>query len=181
MSDRMIPRQDLSPFDNNDLFDRGGCLTAAGLQALQDDRLDDLGRLEAAEHLTFCDRCLARYTALLERIQLAAPMRDLIPQVQALMRLRRFRVLTNRYVSTAAAIALAFMLWRFGAFGSVAVPQASPADLSAEPRATVSEMLGGALSDLSDGMNGLLTTLQSTVRSGWAQLADRDGATPGDR
>ena len=27
-------------------------------------------------------------------------MRDLIPQVQALMRLRSFRIMTNRYVST---------------------------------------------------------------------------------
>ena len=80
----------LPMFDNEQLFDSIGCLTTDGLQALQADRLDDLGRLEAAEHLTFCDRCLARYTALLDSIRLSAPMRDLIPQVQALMRLRRF-------------------------------------------------------------------------------------------
>ena len=53
-------------FDNNNLFDTAGCLTKSGLEALRDDRLDDLGRLEAAEHLTFCDRCLARYTARIE-------------------------------------------------------------------------------------------------------------------
>ncbi len=29
-------------------------------------RLDELGSLETAEHLTFCDYCLARYTALIE-------------------------------------------------------------------------------------------------------------------
>ena len=171
MSDTMIPRENLLPFDNEDLFDRGGCLTAAGLQALQDDQLDDLGRLEAAEHLTFCDRCLARYTALLERIQLSAPMRDLIPQVQALMRLRRFRVLTNRYVSTAAAIALAFMLWRFGAFGPTAA-QTRMTRLPEEPRTSISRMLGDTLTDLSNGMNSLLGSLQATVRSGWEQLGD---------
>ena len=38
MSDTMIPRENLLPFDNEDLFDRGGCLTAAGLQGLQDGR-----------------------------------------------------------------------------------------------------------------------------------------------
>ena len=53
-------------FDNELLFDAEGHLTDGGLRALQDDRLDDLGRLEAAEHLTFCDYCLARYTALIE-------------------------------------------------------------------------------------------------------------------
>ena len=40
MSDTMIPRENLLPFDNEDLFDRGGCLTAAGLQGLQDDQLE---------------------------------------------------------------------------------------------------------------------------------------------
>ncbi len=39
---------------------------------------------------------------------LQQPMRDLIPQVQSLMRLRSFRIMTNRYVSAAAAVALGF-------------------------------------------------------------------------
>ena len=85
-------------FDNELLFDAEGHLTDGGLRALQDDRLDDLGRLEAAEHLTFCDYCLARYTALIEAAPqaLRQPMRDLIPQVQNLMRLRSFRIIRFR-------------------------------------------------------------------------------------
>ena len=35
----------LPMFDNEQLFDSIGCLTTDGLQALQADRLDDLGRL----------------------------------------------------------------------------------------------------------------------------------------
>ena len=38
------------------------------------------------------------------------PMRDLIPQVQSLMRLRSFRIMTNRYVSAAAAVVLGLSL-----------------------------------------------------------------------
>ena len=49
-----------------ELFDpMTGCLTDEGLQALTAGGLDELARLEAAEHLAFCDRCLDRYTALL--------------------------------------------------------------------------------------------------------------------
>ena len=171
MSEQLTPRPAMDLFDNEALFDQAGCLTAGGLRALQDDRLDDLGRLEAAEHLTFCDRCLARYTALLESIRLSAPMRDLIPQVQALMHLRRFRVLTNRYVSTAAAIALAFTLWRFGAFGGFAAP-ARRAVPDMPQRPGFSELLGDALNTMSSGLNDLLGSLQATIQSGWAQMAD---------
>lgn len=160
-------------FDNNNLFDTAGCLTQSGLEALRDDRLDDLGRLEDAEHLTFCDRCLARYTALLESIQLSAPMRDLIPQVQALMRLRTFRVMTNRYVSAAAAIALALALWRFGMFGGVPGTAPRPQE---EPRqkASISRMLSDTLNGASQGLQNVLGSIQDTALSGWAQLSDHN-------
>lgn len=171
--------ESMAPYlDNDQLFDAAGCLSDTGLEALRDDRLDDLGRLEAAEHLTFCDRCLRRYTELLERIQLSAPMRDLIPQVQALMRLRSFRILTNRYVSVAAAIALALALWRFGAFSA---PSAARPEQTADPRPSFSQMLSGALGAASDGLNDLLDSMQSAALSGWAQMADhnqnKDGPT----
>ena len=53
-------------FDNNKLFDAEGHLTDEGLYALKDGTLDDLGALEAAEHLSFCDYCLLRYTAMID-------------------------------------------------------------------------------------------------------------------
>ena len=86
-------------FDNEKLFDAEGHLTDEGLYALKDGTLDDLGALEAAEHLTFCDYCLLRYTKMIDNAPecLQQPMRDLIPQVQNLMRLRSFRILTNRF------------------------------------------------------------------------------------
>ena len=46
-----------------ELFDKNGCLTDEGLQALQAGGLDELGRLETAEHLSYCDKCMDRYTA----------------------------------------------------------------------------------------------------------------------
>ena len=88
MEQAMFPQnENNTPFDNEALFDAEGHLTDEGLHALQEGRLDELGSLETAEHLTFCDYCLARYTALIESApeKLKQPMRDLIPQVQAAM------------------------------------------------------------------------------------------------
>ena len=137
MEQAMFPQnENNTPFDNEALFDAEGHLTDEGLHALQESRLDELGSLEAAEHLTFCDYCLARYTALIESApeKLKQPMRDLIPQVQALMRLRSFRIMTNRYVSAAAAVVLGFVLW--GAIGRLGVPDVAALvpQLPAAPR-----------------------------------------------
>ena len=56
-----------------ELLDKNGCLTDEGLQALQAGGLDELGRLETAEHLSYCDKCMDRYTALLTADALEMP------------------------------------------------------------------------------------------------------------
>ena len=55
-----------------ELFREDGCLSDEGLHALTAGQLDELGRLEAAEHLAYCDKCTDRYTALLTADALAA-------------------------------------------------------------------------------------------------------------
>lgn len=100
-----------------ELFDRtSGCLTDEGLQALADGQLDELSRLEAAEHLAFCDACLDRYTALLASPMIVQPPQDLQKPVWQRIRSQMFRVLTNRYATAAAAVAIAFCLWGSGLF-----------------------------------------------------------------
>ena len=54
-----------------ELFREDGCLSDEGLHALTAGQLDELGRLEAAEHLAYCDKCTDRYTALLTADALA--------------------------------------------------------------------------------------------------------------
>ena len=174
-------------FDNEYLFDSEGHLTDDGLNALQNDRLDELGRLEAAEHLTFCDYCLARYTALIESApeKLRQPMRDLIPQVQNLMRLRSFRIMTNRYVSVAAAVLIAFGIWQFGI---LSLPEsAAKRDPLAEPtRPSISASIGGALDKCSGGLSKMFDGLRLSVTGGLDQLSDlrtnppKTGGTPAE-
>lgn len=100
-----------------ELFDQiSGCLTDEGLQALADGQLNELSRLEAAEHLAFCDACLDRYTALLAGPVIVQPPQDLQKPVWQRIRSQMFRVLTNRYATAAAAVAIAFCLWGSGLF-----------------------------------------------------------------
>ena len=79
-----------------ELFDAKGCLSEEGLQALVGGQLDETQRLEAAEHLAYCDRCMDRYTALLTDDVLEQPPRS-----------------ARGAVATVAAV-LALTLWRAG-------------------------------------------------------------------
>ena len=118
-----------------ELFHENGHLTSEGLKALTEGRLDELARLEAAEHLSFCDECLVRYTALLEDAPLAAPKAPLAPGVWQRIRRRTWRIVTSRYATAAAAAAFALIIWGTGVFQNMGtLREARPAQ-PPEPRA----------------------------------------------
>ena len=171
-------------FDNEKLFTPDGHLTEDGLYALKDGTLDDLGALEAAEHLSFCDLCLLRYTALIDAAPacLQEPMRDLIPQVQNLMRLRRFRIMTNRYVSAAAAVVLAFVLWGFASMGN-AQRMASQTVQPQQPRVSLGQWWDQTVSGFYEGLDDTFSNFTLAAENGLAQLQnheDSGSAAKGD-
>ena len=88
-----------------ELFNKEGHLTDEGLRAVVDGTLDEMGRLEASEHLSFCDSCLVRYTELLADDTLLVPEMPLTPTVLARVRRRAVRVFFNRYTRVAAVAA----------------------------------------------------------------------------
>ena len=51
-----------------ELFREDGCMTDAGFRAMMDGQLDELGRLEAAEHLSYCDQCKIGRASCRERV-----------------------------------------------------------------------------------------------------------------
>lgn len=147
-------------FDNEKLFDAEGHLTDAGLYALKDGTLDDLGRAggrRASELLRLLPAAL--HGADRGRAEaMKQPMRDLIPQVQSLMRLRSFRIMTNRYVSAAAAVVLGFVLW--GAVSTFGLPDVSA--LTAQQPTTPHERFG---TKFSTAVNGFYKSLDDTFKS----------------
>lgn len=114
-----------------ELFQTDGHLTDAGLRAIIDggpdelQSLDTLARLEASEHLAFCDDCLLRYTALLEDDTLLAPEAPMKEPVMRRIRQRGRRILFSRYATVAAAAVLAVAMWMVG---TVILPGARQAE-----------------------------------------------------
>lgn len=108
-----------------ELFRDDGCLTDEGLRALLDGKLDELGRLEAAEHLSFCDRCLDRYTALLTGSALVQPARDLSRPVNRTILIRLMQNVYGRIAVAGVAAVLALTLWRGGSLRLILARNAS--------------------------------------------------------
>ena len=103
-----------------ELFRPDGHLTDEGLRARVGGELDELGRLEAAEHLSFCDACLVRYTALLEGDVLQEPPTDQTLPVMRRLRRRAAQALMSRYTAAAAAVLITGTLWYTGIFAGIA-------------------------------------------------------------
>ena len=97
-----------------ELFDKNGCLTDEGLQALQAGRLDELGRLETAEHLAYCGKCMNRYTALLTADALETPPHSAHKAVMAAVWVRLMQNTWGRAAVAGVAAVLAFTMWRSG-------------------------------------------------------------------
>lgn len=140
------------------LFREDGHLSDAGLAALRDGGLDELARLEAAEHLSFCDGCLDRYLALAEPAQISPP-EDLTLPVMRRIRQRAARLLMNRYAVVAAAVLLAFGLWGAGIFGRIARPPEWPDQPPAQDRWEISDSLNRMFGAFGTAADQLLDAL----------------------
>ena len=92
-------------------FRNDGCLSDEGLHALIDGQLDELGRLEAAEHLAYCDKCTDRYTALLTADALSDPPRSVRRTVMGTIWVRLMQSTCGRaaVAGVAAVLALTFV------------------------------------------------------------------------
>lgn len=133
-----------------ELFRDDGCMTDEGLQALLDGTLDELGRLEAAEHLSYCDRCLNRYTALLTGDVVKQPPRDLSRPVGRTILIRLMQNVYGRMAVAGVAAVLALTMWRSGSLQNVlghntpsletyTPEQIAPADEQLPPRSSYTE------------------------------------------
>ena len=93
------------------MFDQNGHLRDQAIAALvSGEELDALTRLELAEHLSYCDFCLQRYTDALAGNLLLTPEVSCRHTIWRKIRERTVRTLTSRYATAAAAMALALTL-----------------------------------------------------------------------
>ena len=156
-----------------ELFYENGCLTDEALRAVIDGTLDETARLEGCEHLSFCDACLLRYTALLEDGALLTPEKPVAPGVMQRIREKTLRVLVNRYTRAAAVAVLALALWSTGVFSSL-VPklpdpqQGAPAPIEAPVEAPIEAPISAGAR-----VNGFFRSAGDSISAVLYGLADR--------
>lgn len=132
-----------------ELFHKNGHLTDDALDALlRGDVLPELSRLEISEHLSYCDDCLSRYTALLADETLLTPAVSCQKSLWQRIRLRTLRIVTSRYATAAAGIALMVaVLWGSAGFSRIAIPELPEAlPTLSQQLQNWPEQLGGSLS-----------------------------------
>ena len=139
--------------------DETGCLTDGALAGLMEGSLDELQRLEVSEHLSYCDACVERYTALLtDGVLLEAP--ELMKQsVLAALRRRAAKVFVNRYFHMAVAASLTLVLWGSGVFNSFGEVRLVRPPEARNPEASISWRLNSFASDVSDGVTDFMDQL----------------------
>lgn len=98
------------------LFDANGHLTQGTLEVLSAGQLDDAYGYEAAEHLSYCDGCLSRYTTLLCDGALLDPPVPAAPAVMSRIHKQSRIVFLHQYGYMAVAATLTFLLWTGGFF-----------------------------------------------------------------
>lgn len=114
-----------------DLFDQEGHLTDDAFRLLLDGGLDDMGSLEVAEHLSFCDQCVQRYTQLLcgEETLLSPPV-PMQQQVVENIHRRQQNLFLRKLGSLAVAASFALVFWVGGVFTFHNLPSTGPAGSS---------------------------------------------------
>ena len=139
--------------------DETSCLTDGALEGLMEGSLDELQRLEVSEHLSYCDACVERYTALLaDGVLLEAP--ELMKQsVLAALRRKAAKVFVNRYFHMAVAASLTLVLWGSGVFNSFGEVRLVRPPEERNPEASISWRLNSFASDVSDGVTDFMDQL----------------------
>ena len=141
-------------------FTKSGHLTNFALRQLISGQLDELGRLEAAEHLAYCDACLDRYTRLLTDDRLMEVPEFTQERILARIRRRARGLWMNRYFSATLAACIAMVLWVTGVFNSLAMPSEQPRlqDLSGATQ-SFSQMARELTGDITQSISDFLDSI----------------------
>lgn len=122
-----------------------------------------LTRLEAAEHLAYCDHCLERYTALLEDAPLLEAPELLAPGVLRAFDKKQWKSTGERAFKVGLSACIALVLWVSGVFSVPSAyswqnrPNTPPP--AADPPFSLSQAAGGALGGWASSLSDFLYSI----------------------
>lgn len=140
-----------------DLFNNDGHLTDYALKSIIKDNLDEISRLEIAEHLSFCDECIVRYTDLLSDDTLMIPLESAAPTVMQKIKKTAAVIFFNKYVTMTIAASIAMVLWITGAFTSYSSNENFNKFIAGIE--TTSDTFTEKTVDFSDGISNTITNI----------------------
>lgn len=99
-----------------EFFSEDGHLTDFAFDSFINDNIEELHRLEFAEHTSFCDECLLKYMDLLDNSKLISPPEIMEHNIMLKITNNTRRVKLNQYFSMALAACFAMTFWVTGVF-----------------------------------------------------------------
>lgn len=100
----------------NDIFNDDGHISDFGFYRLQKNELNEIQSLEIAEHLSFCDKCIEKYTSILSDSNLLEPPETFTISTLKKIKKKITQFICNKYFSVAIAAGFAIFLWISGVF-----------------------------------------------------------------
>ncbi len=154
-----------------ELFHENGHLSDEGLAALENGSLDELRRLEAAEHLAFCDDCLSHQLAVLDAAPdklLPAPRPGFAQDVARRTQGRGRGIAFRRMAPAVAAVCLVAAMWVAGFFlpagttlQAVPKPNAATTAAAVQRDASFVDAINERARDISSAMNNFFLSLRT--------------------
>lgn len=141
-----------------------GHLTDFALNQLVSGELDEMGRLEVAEHLAFCDHCLERYTAVLDGRPLMETPDLFGPSVMRALRRKVLRITASRYFTAAISACIALVFWVTGIFNVSALrpdqeKTQQAAQDAAKPRFSIAQAAGDMFDSWANSLSNLVDSI----------------------
>ncbi len=181
------------PLNNAELFYSDGHLTDTSFELLIQEKLDPLQSLEVSEHLSFCDQCLERYTAILcgndfdeisdiskaeippnvpAKVRLMEAPKSLLPNVMHKIQHKTNVFYFQKISSVAIAASLALVFWSGGLFS--AKHFSNRADHLMDEIQSSSQSFLEHTNKISEDINDFFGSLQNSIsrrnRSGAARI-----------
>lgn len=141
-----------------DRFTADGHIAKEALQDLLNDNLDELGRLELAEHLSFCDCCLEQNTLMMTDEYLVTPEEPLKEPVLKRIRRKAARIFFNKFTTVAAAVVLAVAI---GISGLYRTPSSSAPNTNQGQQITFTERFKNFTGDVNQALSGFISSISN--------------------
>lgn len=143
-----------------EFFKEDGHLTDFAFDSIINDNIEELNRLEIAEHTSFCDECLLKYMDLLDNSVLICPPEIMEQNIMLKIAKNTRRLHLNQYFSMAIAACFAMIFWVTGVFELPNQANNKLLNMTSSLTQTAVEFTDN-ISSISNNINIILNSIQS--------------------